>query len=49
VLRVIQGLGYGLDEAAVAAAQQIRFRAAIEDGQPVDSTAVVHIRFELAY
>jgi TonB family protein len=49
VLRVMQGLGYGLDEAAVAAAQQIRFRAAIEDGQPVDSTAVVHILFELAY
>jgi TonB family protein len=49
VLRVIRGLGYGLDEAAVAAARQIRFRPARQDGQPVDSTATVHILFELAY
>ncbi len=49
VLRVIQGLGYGLDEAAQAAAKQIRFRPARADGQPTDFTATVHIRFELAY
>jgi len=49
VLRVTRGLGYGLDEAAVAAARQIRFRPARQDGQPVDSTATVHILFELAY
>jgi TonB family protein len=49
VLRVIKGLGYGLDEAAVAAAAQIRFRPARQDGQPVDSLATVHILFELAY
>jgi len=48
VLRVIRGLGYGLDDAAVQAAQQIRFKPAQQDGQPSDSTAVVHIIFQLA-
>jgi len=49
VQRVVQGLGYGLNDAAEAAARQIRFRPAQQQGQPVDSTAVVHIVFELAY
>jgi TonB family protein len=50
VLRVIKGLGYGLDETAIAAAQEIRFRPARnEDGQPIDSTARVRIAFELAF
>lgn len=48
VLRVIRGLGYGLDDAAVRAAEQIRFRPALQDGQPSDSTAVLHIVFQLA-
>ncbi len=49
VQRVVQGLGYGLDDSAQAAARQIRFRPAQQNGQPVDSTAIVHIVFELAY
>lgn len=49
VLRVVRGLGYGLDESAEAAARQIRFRPAQQDGQPVDSPAIAHITFELAY
>lgn len=49
VLRVIRGLGHGLDETAAAAARQIRFRPALNNGAPVDSTAVVHIVFQLAY
>ena len=49
VLRVIQGLGYGLDEAAETAARQIRFRPALQDGQPVDSEVPIRITFELAY
>jgi TonB family protein len=49
VQRIVRGLGYGLDESAQAAAAQIRFHPAVKDGQPVDSTAVVHIVFELAY
>jgi len=49
VERIVQGLGYGLDESAESAARQIRFHPAQQDGQPVDSTAIVHIVFELAY
>jgi TonB family protein len=48
VLRIVRGLGYGLDDAAVRAAQQIRFKPELKDGQPSDSTAVVHIIFQLA-
>src|SRR5271170_180403 len=49
VQRVIRGLGYGLDEAAEAAARQIQFKPARQDGQPVDFAGNVHITFELAY
>jgi TonB family protein len=48
VRRVVKGLGHGLDESALRAAQQIRFRPALRDGAPYDSTALVHIVFELA-
>ncbi len=48
VRRVVRGLGHGLDESALRAAQQIRFRPAVRDGAPYDSTALVHILFELA-
>lgn len=48
VLKVVRGLGHGLDDAAVRAAEQIRFKPALRDGQPSDSTAVVHIIFQLA-
>jgi TonB family protein len=48
VVRVVRGLGHGLDENAVHAAEQIRFKPALKDGQPSDSTAVVHIIFQLA-
>ncbi|HJS98772.1 MAG TPA: energy transducer TonB [Terriglobales bacterium] len=49
VLRVMRGLGHGLDEAAVNAANKIRYKPAQQNGRPVDSTAVVHVVFELAY
>lgn len=48
VLKVVHGLGHGLDDAAVRAAEQIRFKPALKDGQPSDSTAVLHIIFQLA-
>jgi len=48
VLRVVRGLGHGLDESAVRAAEQISFKPAMRDGQPSDSTAVLHIIFQLA-
>ena len=47
--RVISGLGHGLDEAAVRAAQQIKFKPALRQGQPVDFPARVRIEFGLAY
>src|SRR6185437_5728238 len=49
VLRVVKGLGYGLDENAEVAARQIKFTPAKQDGQPVDFPATVRIDFELAY
>jgi TonB family protein len=48
VVRVMRGLGHGLDDNAVKAAQQIHFKPAIRDGQPADSTVVLHIIFQLA-
>jgi len=49
VVRVQRGLGHGLDEAAIRAAQQIRYKPALRDGQPYDSVATLHVRFQLAY
>jgi TonB family protein len=49
VNRVVRGMGHGLDEAATAAAGKIRFKPALRNGVPVDSTAVVHVVFQLAY
>ncbi len=49
IIRVIRGLGHGLDESAIRAAQQIRYKPATREGQPVDFPATVHIVFQLAY
>jgi len=49
VNRVISGLGHGLDEAATRAAQQIKFKPAKREGQPVDFPARLRIEFRLAY
>jgi TonB family protein len=48
VVRVVRGLGHGLDDNAVRAAEQIHFKPAMRDGQPADSTVVLHIIFQLA-
>jgi TonB family protein len=48
VLKIVHGLGHGLDDAAIHAAEQIRFKPALQDGQPSDSTVVLHIIFQLA-
>jgi TonB family protein len=48
VLRVVRGLGRGLDEAAQRAALGIRFKPAQSDGRPIDSRATVHITFRLS-
>ena len=47
VNRVIRGLGHGLDETAIAAANRMQFKPAMRGGQPVDSTAVVHVIYQL--
>jgi TonB family protein len=48
VVRVVRGLGHGLDESAIRAAEQIRFKPALQNGQPKDSTVLLHIIFQLA-
>ena len=48
-VRVTKGLGHGLDEAALHAAEQIRFKPAIQEGHAVDFPAIAHIVFQLAY
>jgi TonB family protein len=49
VNRVVKGLGHGLDESAVRAAEAIKFKPAISNGHPVDFPAVIHIVFQMAY
>jgi TonB family protein len=49
VLGLVRGLGYGLDDKALRAAEQIQFKPATSDGVAVDSTAIVRIAFQLAY
>ena len=48
VLRIVRGLGHGLDEAAQRAAVRIRFKPALADDRPIDSHATVHITFRLS-
>jgi TonB family protein len=48
VLSVEHGLGHGLDQAAIRAAEQIQFKPARRDGRAVDTTATLHILFQLA-
>ena len=48
VHEVVHGLGHGLDEEARRVAQQIRFRPATRNGQPVDLTTTITITFQLA-
>jgi TonB family protein len=47
IVRVVHGLGHGLDEAAEQAAQRVRFRPATRGGVPVDANATIYITFEL--
>lgn len=48
-LRVVRGLGHGLDEAALAAARRIEFEPARREGDPVDARLQLTVRFQLAY
>ncbi len=48
VIGVVKSLGHGLDQAAVQAASQIRFKPALRDGKPADFPATLRIEFRLA-
>ena len=48
VLRIVAGLGHGLNDAAQRAALRIRFKPALSEGRPVDSRPTVHITFRLS-
>lgn len=48
VLKVVSGLGHGLDEQAKHVAENIRFKPAQKNGQPVDHVTLIHITFQLA-
>lgn len=45
--RVLKGIGYGLDEAAVAAAKAMIFEPSTRCGRPVESTLTFNMRFSL--
>jgi len=47
VVRLIRSLGYGLDQNAMEALKQWRFRPATRDGIAMDSTVNVEVRFNL--
>jgi TonB family protein len=49
VIQVLKGLGHGLDQSAIVAAQGIRYLPARRDGQPIDFPGTVHLTFQLAY
>lgn len=48
-VRIVRGLGFGLDESAWKASREIRFLPAKSDGKAVDQLTTVHFIFKLAY
>lgn len=48
VIRVVRGLGHGLDEQAIRVAEATHFKPATRDGKPVDTTTYYRIDFQLA-
>jgi protein TonB len=46
-VKVIEGLGYGLDEAALDAARNARFEPATRCGAPTRTTFTIGIRFSI--
>ena len=46
-IRVTRGLGLGLEEKAVEAVKQWRFRPGTRDGKPVVSAAAIEVNFHL--
>ncbi len=46
-VRLVRSLGLGLDEQAVEAVRQWRFRPALKDGKPLAIEAEVEVTFHL--
>jgi periplasmic protein TonB len=46
-VKLLQGLGYGLDEAALSAARQAEFEPAVRCGKPSRATFNISMRFTL--
>jgi periplasmic protein TonB len=46
-IRLVRGLGYGLDARAIEAVKQWRFQPAMKDGQPVNVQISVEVAFHL--
>ena len=48
-VRVVRGLGYGLDEEAVKAVRQWRFQPALKDGTPVAYELAIELHFRMRW
>jgi TonB family protein len=48
ILGVVNGLGHGPNEEAARAVEQIRYKPAMQNGQPVDQVSLIHVTFQLA-
>jgi periplasmic protein TonB len=46
-VRVVRGIGMGLDENAVAAVKQYKFKPATKDGSPVNVDIYIRVNFQL--
>jgi protein TonB len=46
-VRILRGVGMGLDENAVKAVQQYRFKAAMMGGKPVAVMVNVEVNFQI--
>ena len=47
ILRVVESVGYGLDENAIEALKQWTFRPGLKNGQPVDVALKIEVNFHL--
>jgi TonB family protein len=48
-LKVVRGLGFGLDQNALVAVRQWRFRPGAVDGRPVETIAEIDVEFSLSH
>jgi TonB family protein len=46
-IRIVSGLGLGLDEKAIEAVSQWKFKPAMRNGRPVPAPATIEVNFRL--